>query len=97
MKLSGKKLQVQHFPQVPCKPFCVDVKDEFDAYRIGNILADQHCFLFNEKFIPDYANAVLVMMWDEETKEWVDYYNDNEQMDWTDFETVYEDELIEKS
>lgn len=86
MQLIGKKLQVRHYPQVPCKPFCIDVKDEYDAYRIISILANQHLFLYENNIIPDYANVILVLMWDESEKDWVDYYNEHEECEWNDFE-----------
>lgn len=90
MKLSGKRLQVWHYPQLPCEPFKVDVKDEYEALKIIDTLADQHLWLFKNKFIPDYANAFHVMM--EENGEWVDYENDGE--DWDYFEDNYENEII---
>lgn len=94
MKLSGKRLQVWHYPQLPCEPFKVDVKDELEAIKIINTLADQHIWLFKNKFIPDFANTLIVQMWDENGKEWVSYYNEEEQMEWEDFEAVYENEII---
>lgn len=68
MKKISNKLQVQHYAQVPCKPFCVDVKDEVEAKKIMDTLADQHLFLFKHKIIPDYSNALTVVMWNEEEK-----------------------------
>lgn len=91
MILSGKKLQIHHYPQIPCSPFCVDVKDEYEAIKIINTLADQHCWLFKSKFIPDYNNSFDVVMWDG--SKWVEYWNEEERMNWDDFETVYENEL----
>lgn len=91
MELSGKRLQVHHYPQMPCPPFCVDVKDEYEAIKIINTLTDQHAWLYQNKFIPDYSNSFSVVMWDG--KEWVEYWNESEQMDWDDFEREYEDEL----
>lgn len=91
MKLSGKRLQVHHYPQVPCNPFCVDVKDEYEAIKIINTLADQHVWLFKNRIIPDYANSLNVVMWDG--NEWVDYWNEEERMNWDDLEAVYENEL----
>ncbi len=44
--------------------------------------------------IPDYCNILNVVMWDEEEKEWMDYWNEAEQMNWEDFEAVYENEII---
>lgn len=91
MKLTGKKLQVWHYPQVPCAPFSVDVKDEYEAMKMINVLADQHCWLFKSKFIPDYTNDFDVVMWDG--AEWIAYFNEEEGMDWNDFESIYETEL----
>lgn len=91
MTLSGKRLQVHHYPQMPCTPFCVDVKDEYEAMKIINTLADQHIWLFANKLIPDYSNAFMVVMW--ENNEWVEYFNHEEVMDWDTFEETYEDIL----
>ena len=46
MKKVNKALQVRHYAQVPCKPFCVQVDDEVQAKKIIDILAGQHLFLF---------------------------------------------------
>lgn len=94
MKKVKNKLRVLHYPQIPCKPFSVDAKDEEDAKRIMNILADQHLFLYDNNIIPDYANALTVVMWDENSDgegnaDWVDYYNEEEIMDWDEFNETY--------
>lgn len=94
MKLVPNKLQVQHFAQVPCKPFCVDVKNEEEANFVTNLLANQHLFLFKEKIIPDYSNIITVVMWSEDidgegTVGWEDYWNEEEGMEWNEFESVY--------
>ncbi len=81
MTPTKNKLQVLHFPQVPCKPFRVDVKDEKDALRVIKILAEQHLFLFEHKIIPDYANVLMVNMFED--GEWVGYY-DEDGNDWED-------------
>lgn len=82
---------VQHFPRFPCGPFEVEVKDEYEALKMINTLADQHAWLFKSKIIPDYCNSFNVIMWDG--SQWVDYWNAEEMMGWDDFETIYEDEL----
>lgn len=94
MQLSGKRLQVHHYPQVTslCKAFCVEVENEYEAIKMVNALADQHIWLFQNRIIPDYANSFNVAMWDG--SEWVDYWNEKEQMNWEDFEAVYENEII---
>lgn len=92
MKLTGKRLQVNHYAQLPCTPFTVEVKDELEAIKIIETLADQHIWLFKNKYIPDYCNSFSVDMW--EGDEWVEYWNEEEQMNWDDFEAVYENEII---
>lgn len=91
MKETINKLRIKHFAQIPCKPFIVEVKDEVDAARIIDILAMQHLFLYNQKIIPDYSNALIVEMFEDD--EWVDYFNDDEGMDFNEFENTY---LLEK-
>lgn len=91
MKKVKAKLQVRHYPQVPCKPFCVNVEDEVEAKKVIDILAHQHLFLFDQDIIPDYSNVILVVMWDEGRGEWEDYWNDEEMMEWREFEDTYFD------
>lgn len=91
MQLVTYKLRVLHFPQVPCKPFIVDVKDEFEAKKIMDVLVNQHCWLFENNIIPDYCNAIIVQMFED--NEWIDYDNAAEFMDWDEFEEKY---LIDK-
>jgi hypothetical protein len=94
MKNVPNKLRVLHFPQVPCAPFFVDVKDEEQAFLIRKTLAEQHLFLFDNGFISDYSNAITVVMWDENsdgegTADWVDYYNEEEGMEFDEFANTY--------
>lgn len=49
MQKVTNKLRVSHYPQLPCKPFIVEVADEFEASKISNVLANQHLFLFENK------------------------------------------------
>ena len=91
------KLKVLHYPQVPCMPFEVHVENEREAYLIQGTLANQHLFLFDNNFIPDYANIISVVMYDEDSDgegnpDWVDYYNEFEDMDWEDFVSTYLEE-----
>ena len=100
MQLVKNKLQVRHYPQVPYQPFCVDVKDEFEAKKILDTLAKQHLWLYENRIIPDYCNVIEVVMLDEEdgNSDWISYWNEKEQMDWDEFEQTYlenTDELAE--
>lgn len=92
MKLVNVKLQVRHYAQIPCVPFCVDVKDEAEAFRISHILAQQHLFLYEKRLIPDFANHIAVVMWDEDMQEWTNYWNEEEFMEWDEFVRAYFDE-----
>jgi len=91
MQLIKNKLQVRHYPQVPCRPFCVDVKDEFEAKKILDTLANQHLWLYENKIIPDYCNVIEVVMLEDEdgNSDWISYWNEKEQMDWNEFEETY--------
>ena len=95
----NKRLRVSHYAQIPCKPFHVDVKDECEAKKIQDVLAQQHLFLLENKIIPDYANVITVSMWEEELdpdendEKWTDYFNEELCMDWKEFEESY---LIEE-
>jgi len=94
MQKVTNKLRVLHYPQIPCTPFFVDVKDEEQALLIRETLANQHLFLFDNNFIPDYSNVISVVMWDENsdgegTPDWVDYYNEEEAMEFDEFVETY--------
>lgn len=78
----NKKLRVSHYPQVPCKPFMVEVKDLEEARKIYNMLADYDLFQYENRIKPDYANATVIEEFDEEEKDWIS---------WCDEETGIED------
>jgi len=88
------KLQVRHYPQIPCEPFCVDVADEVEADKIMTVLADQHLWLFDKHIIPDYSNSIMVLMYDENSDGegnpgWSNYWNEEEGMEWDEFKETY--------
>jgi Superinfection exclusion gene product 17 len=94
MQKVSNKLRVLHYAQIPCKPFVVEVKDEEQALLITEALTNQHLFLFDNNIIPDYSNAIIVQMWDENSDgegnpDWVDYYNEKENMDFDEFVDAY--------
>jgi hypothetical protein len=94
MRLVDKPLQVWHFPQVPCEAFKVDVKDEYEALKMANTLADQHIWLEANNIIPDYSNAIMVLMYED--NEWIDYYNEHESADWDEMEEILKLPIINK-
>lgn len=95
MKKVKNKLRVIHFPQVPCKPFIVNVKDEEEAHKISEVLAEQHLWLLEQNIIPDYSNAICVEMFDETAEvekdedQWCDYWNEAELMEFDEFVETY--------
>lgn len=94
MKKVQNKLRVLHYPQIPCKPFFVDVKDEEQALLIREALTNQHLFLYDNNMIDDYSNVITVVMFEENsdgegTPDWVEYYNEEELMDFDEFSQTY--------
>jgi hypothetical protein len=90
MKQVPNKLRVSYYAQIPCKPFTVEVANEKEALLIVNTLTNQHLFLFEQKIIPDYCDVINVQMYDNDDDDgdgWVNYYNEEEEMNW--------DELVE--
>ena len=89
------KLRVSHFPQVPCKAFSFEVEDEREAAKIVHVIAKQHLWLYENNFIPDYSNAILVEMWDEDLDNngkpygWSSYWNEEMQMEWEGVEELF--------
>ena len=93
MKLIVNKLRVEHRPQIPCEPFIIEVKDEIEANKIIDVLANQHLFLLDKNIIPDYSNIISVSMFVESEHEkggnWEEYFNEEELMDWEEFVEIY--------
>ena len=99
MNLIANKLRVSHFPQIPCKPFRVEVRNEREAFLVYNTIADQHLFLYENNFIPDYSNTLMIQMWDDDLEpddngeKWTDYWNEEEVMEWDEFSNTYHEQL----
>ncbi|MCY9738150.1 hypothetical protein M5X17_31145 [Paenibacillus alvei] len=72
----NKKLRVSHFPQVPCKPFQVEVKNLEEAKLISDTLALYDLFQYENKIKPDYANATVVEQWDEKDEAWTSWFDE---------------------
>ena len=89
MKLVENKLRVVHVPQVPMEGYSVEVFNEREAFLIEQAFAGQHLFLYSKNVIPDYSNVIFVEMF--KNGKWVDYYNEDEMMDWDEFVETYED------
>lgn len=91
MKGIENKLRVVHFPQLGLsRSFQVEVKNEREAYLVGETIANQHLWLFENNIIPDYCNTIVVEMFCDVEQEWKNYYNDIEHMDWDEVYSVHE-------
>lgn len=64
-----KRLRVCHFPQIPCKPFIVEVQDIEQSKLLCDVLANYDLFQFDNRIKPDYANMTVVEQWNEEDQE----------------------------
>jgi hypothetical protein len=71
------KLRVAHYPQIPCKPFTVEVNALEEALLLFNVLADYDLFQYNNRIKPDYSNATTLEYWDEDEKEWLTWYDED--------------------
>lgn len=74
-------LKVWWIPQVPMKAFEVEVPTLSEAVRLLDTLAKYDIFQFENNVKPDYCNAGGVVMFEEESGEWVDWYNEETGID----------------
>ena len=85
------KLRVVHYPNIAYKkePYIQEVSNEFEAKVVLDTLANQHLYLLENGFIIDYSNLIYIEMFHHDDNEWIDYYNDFENMDWEEFSEEY--------
>lgn len=74
------KLRVWHIPQIPMKPFRVDVKDVEEGKKLLNVLADYDLFQLENHIKPDYSNASGLEIFED--GEWCDYYDEEGRDIW---------------
>lgn len=71
------KMQVWWIPQVPSDvSFYVSVESVEEGVKIMDVLADYDTFQFEMNIKPDYSNAGGLQIWDEDEKEWTDWYDE---------------------
>lgn len=102
-KSINKGLRIVHFPQLGSKveitidvPYYEGEIIERKAYEILTILSLHHIKLYEKGIIPDFANSMIVEMFDEESNGWVDYFNEEMGMDWFDIENYFDDKVTIK-
>lgn len=74
-------LRVWHIPQVPGKPFIVNVANVVEGKLLLNALAEYDLFQLKNKIKPDYASAAGLSVFDATDKydgsggSWIDWYS----------------------
>jgi hypothetical protein len=75
-------LQVWWIPQIPGKPFYVDVATPEEAQKIMSVLAKYDIFQYENKIKPDYCNAGGLRCFNQEgvgtayEQEWAEWYDE---------------------
>lgn len=75
-----RNLRVWWIPQIPGKPFHVDVESVREGVKIMDVLADYDQFQFENRIKPDYCNMGGLLMVDDDG-EWVDWYDEETSID----------------
>jgi len=70
------KLKVWWIPQVPMKPFEVDIFSVLEGVKIMQVLADYDRFQFENNVKPDYCNSGGINQWNEEDQHWESWYDE---------------------
>ena len=70
------RLKVWWIPQVPGKPFEVEVDSIEEGALLVTAFADYDMFQFENHIKPDYSNAGGLSVWDKDGKEWLDWEDD---------------------
>ena len=84
------KLRVWWIPQIGIgQTFYIPVETVEDGKKMMDILAAYDLFQLQNNVKPDYSNVGGLQMWDEEEKEWCDWFMETEN----DF---FEDEKSEE-
>lgn len=72
-------------PQIPMKPFEVDVESVREATKILNLLSDYDAFQFENKVKPDYSNTGGLKIWAEDDGDgkpgWIEWYDEETGID----------------
>lgn len=70
-----KPLRVWWIPQIPGKPFRVDVPTLAEGVKLMDVLAQYDIFQYEHRIKPDYCNAGGIEMLDTDG-EWCDWYDE---------------------
>ncbi len=71
------KLRVWWIPQVPGKPFQVEVANLIEAKLLLNALENYDQFQVDNRIKGDYCNCGGLEMWNEEDNDWEEWFNED--------------------
>lgn len=60
------RMYVQHFPQIPCESFKVEVSSFEEATKVFDILAYYDLHQYHHKIKPDYCNMTILTVFDQD-------------------------------
>lgn len=80
-----RALRVWWIPQISMKSFYVPVSSLQEARLILDILAMYDIFQFENKVKPDYSNTGGLQYFDENEKDWLDWYNEETSEDFEEY------------
>lgn len=77
------KLRIWHIPQIPMKPFLVEVPDLQSAGILLDSLAYYDIFQFENNIKPDYCNASGLGIFED--GQWTDWHDEETGMDFDEW------------
>ena len=76
--VAGKPmLRIWHIPQVPGKPFYVNVGSIAEATKLLAVIANYDKFQFDNNIKPDYCNVGGLEYFDNQENEWLEWENED--------------------
>ena len=97
MNKDNKKLRVWWAPQIPMKPLYIPVETPEEGKKIMDILAVYDLFQLENNIKPDFCNMGGLQMYNEEEKEWEDWYMETESDYFDDVDEYCDSDCCEQS
>lgn len=89
---STQKLRVWHIPQVPGKPFLVNVNSVKEAKFVLIVLCNYDEFQYEQNIKPDYSSVSGLEYYDESDKKWYEWENEYSDDIWSAIFNEYSDD-----
>lgn len=90
--MTKQKLRVWWIPQVGIeKAFYIPVETPEEGRKVMDLLAAYDCFEYNQNVKPDYCNTGGLQYFNEEDKEWEDWYYEDDKNYYDDLDEYIEE------